>query len=328
MNSKQTVQPSSSKLKKPASVRSNLCLNAAPTENAYYEEEEQEQYMIYYLLGRIYLRPVAYVTGLSPSCSMKQSRTRCAAAAARIEVVPFDPANESMAHDHDLVTETGVAPANSRPLAINLSGENAQLAVYGELGSGYLFEAPSTFQLSGQLHIAYWTEEGLAEEALKVPGAVVEVAQGTARLYICDLKHFQYTVGYWPVESTQAQVNQAADVLSHIAGSAKPGPTTGGGPRLGRAGKGVRNTGGKKITTTSAAEGSQTLHKAISALGTAKSRSEAVLSTIIAQHITLSNKSSSTSTEAAITASLTNENDVLENSGEAAAVAGSPVLKE
>ena len=253
-----------------------------------------------------------------------------------IEVVPFDPANESMAHDHDLVTETGVAPANSRPLAINLSGENAQLAVYGELGSGYLFEAPSTFQLSGQLHIAYWTEEGLAEEALKVPGAVVEVAQGTARLYICDLKHFvllyddqsQYTVGLLAGESTQAQVNQAADVLSHIAGSAKPGPTTGGGPRLGRAGKGVRNTGGKKITTTSAAEGSQTLHKAISALGTAKSRSEAVLSTIIAQHITLSNKSSSTSTEAAITASLTNENDVLENSGEAAAAAGSPVLKE
>ncbi len=235
----------------------------------------------------------------------------------RIQVVPYDPANESMAHDFDYVTEAGVAPANSSLLAINLVGE-AKLAIFGELGGGYLFEAPSSVEFTGSLHIAFWTEDGLAEAALGV-GAVIEVVTGTAKLFVCDLKHFvlmydgasKYTVGLLTGEGVQA--SQAADVLNRIANSAKAGPTAGGGPRR-RGGKkaGARNSAAikKKVTAADADEANElsattttvaiksrsktTLKVAISALSGAKKRSEAVLDTIIAHHLA-SSKSTATS---------------------------------
>lgn len=127
-----------------------------------------------------------------------------------------------MSHDYNHVTEKGVASVSSNHLAINIL-HDAKLAVFGEISSGYIFEAPTSIASTGHLYIAYWSKGELAEELLKC-GAVVNIISGVAKLYVCDLKHFvlvydnetKFTIGLIVSPDGKNEAKAAAAVLDRV----------------------------------------------------------------------------------------------------------------
>lgn len=104
-----------------------------------------------------------------------------------MQVVPYESEKETMRQDYDYVIESNISPANVSHVAFLVKNQ-ARLNVYGEMFGGVSIEASSWVELKGTLHLAYWTEQGLAEESCPC-SSMIEVTEGTVTVFICDYNH-------------------------------------------------------------------------------------------------------------------------------------------
>ncbi|KAJ6220629.1 hypothetical protein RDWZM_006441 [Blomia tropicalis] len=147
---------------------------------------QNQQYILYYCLGNLFIRPVGLLTG-TIQCQFKRTDPYILRRSnGSIQWLQFNRTDFRMLHDYKHVVEADVAPRNSSSIIIK-SDLRSFVYVYGEVERGFCFTGSCKLELTGYFYYAQWCNEGLYEETL-TRNCIIELLEGIANVFICDYR--------------------------------------------------------------------------------------------------------------------------------------------
>ncbi|KAH9404927.1 hypothetical protein TYRP_000761 [Tyrophagus putrescentiae] len=167
----------------------NISATSSGVENASEDvDSSSSSYMIYYLLGGIYVRPVGFIESGFISETLQNTKPyQLRRSSGELQIVPYQATDRAMRADYEYVLERNIAPGNVHYHEITVKA-GAQLQLFGELFGGYCLQGPATVSVNGRLCIAHNEESALLAEEGLLSNVEVEVNTGSAALYVCDQK--------------------------------------------------------------------------------------------------------------------------------------------